>query len=89
MITNFLITQHEKALKVLALIDKANYYNRDHKLDIARLNDLEFWHPAKDNVTHLQKRVEINKAIINRLQTYYISIMKKLTYDIVAKRIAA
>jgi hypothetical protein len=89
MKATLLITYHEKALKILEMIEKAQCANDRHREQIKRLEGLEFWHPYKQNIPKLVDRIKVNADIIERLTNYYTALMQKMNYQVVLKSIAA
>lgn len=88
MITTTLINYHEKALKILEMIERAQVSNHEHRQDIKRLEQLPFWHPYRDNIKWHAERIKMNAAIIERLHNSYTALMQKVVFQVASKQAA-
>ncbi len=74
MITQFLITQHEKQIKILKRIDDLNLRISSHKDYLKNMNGR--WAPA--TIRHYQNRVDTDETIKVRLLGYYTTVMERI-----------
>lgn len=73
MKNNLLLSLHEKAIKVLECYYKAERMAKSHQDDIN-----QGWQHFMFSVTHSEERIRVNKAIMERMEAYYLRIIDKI-----------
>lgn len=69
---------HEKCICILEAIEKLQNRRISHQLQLANKN-IDAPYVSFDYKRHIEKRVEITIAMIDRLRAYYIKTLNKLT----------